>query len=285
MSDTPECTESDWVWRYGLRERKIGAPGQTEYDPVPLTKEDFLHPRVGDRFTNSPWHGDTALYLHDALASLDGFEEGADVVGKVGLDFGIDGLRPMCPDVTLLSGLKSAIPGSMCPLALKALGATPELVIEVTYHLIRDVDLVDKVSLYHRAGVKHYLIVDLNIIDEESVVGLILYRWDESGFVRVNSSEREAILPGPLEARLVVEGERVRMYTPDGEPVPTIRELHQRRRQLRQQLALAEATRAEQQRQILEMQQKTENRRMEDRALQTRLQAALAELARVKGQP
>lgn len=220
----PERTDHNWVFRYGLREVWVGTAGQRDYEPKPLTKEEFIHPQPDDHIGSLPWHNNTAAYLHAVVEDATDGEAGAEAVIRAGLDFGVEGLRPMCPDVALLRGLASPIP-NQCPLHLSSLGATPELVVEVTYHLIRDVDLVDKVPLYHRAGVRHYLIVDLELVAKSPRIQFILYRWTPERFVRVNAPSDNLTRMGPLNAWLGKEGDDIRAYDQAGRLVPTFDEM------------------------------------------------------------
>ena len=54
-------------FKYGYREIQVkGSDGDIEYERVPLTLEDVLHPQFGDVHVLSEAHGDDCLYLRDA---------------------------------------------------------------------------------------------------------------------------------------------------------------------------------------------------------------------------
>ncbi|MGL4555234.1 MAG: Uma2 family endonuclease [Gemmataceae bacterium] len=177
-------THDAWSFRYGYRlvKREV-RPGRCEIVEVPLTREQYLHPEVEDRFMVKPRHVAGSSFVAAVLEAALNSKPVAVVLSEVDVNFG-HGIRAMRPDVTFLTHLKGPIPGHRCPLDLPSLGAVPTLVLEVTYALTRDADLEDKVHLYHRGGVRHYLIVDLNVEAGVPQIQFVSYRWTPERFVR-----------------------------------------------------------------------------------------------------
>ena len=224
MSRT-ERTDDDWVWRYGMREARFDEKaGQWVYDPRPLTREEFIHPQEGDRLLEVPGHTDTVDAFRWVMSWQTNEEEGTHILGKAGLDFGIPGLRAMCADLSLHRGLQREVPRWDCPILLPALGGRVDLVVEVTRSLSRDVDLVDKVPLYHQGGVGYYLMLDHGPEGVRDFVEAILYRWTPERFVRVEPTPTGRIWIDPLAVLLETKGDRFICYDLKGRRIPTMEE-------------------------------------------------------------
>lgn len=227
-----ERTDEDWIWRYGMRETAIGPDGVCRYDPRPLTREEFIHPQEGDRLLEDTRHHRTSHYLNEALQYLTADEVGTGVLSKVGLDFGAGGVRPMCADISLHRELKLPVPPTECPIRLSALGGIVDLVIEVTGWYTRDVDLEDKVPLYHRAGVLHYLVIDHGPEAEWDRGRLVLHRWTPERFVSVEPEPSGRLWVEPLRAWIEMQGQEAVMFDANWKRVPTWLELYRHKQRV-----------------------------------------------------
>ncbi len=175
------------AFRYGYRVQRVrDAGGREELRQIPLTLDDYLHPREGDLMTQGNPHERILTPLADLLRRwLEKIPE-VGVFSDVLFRWGVPDLPAQAPDVAVVRGLgrPKAVAGS---LDCKALGVSPCLAIEVvspTHKEIREKDTRDKVRIYERAGVTEYLIVDPAGYGRGEPFGLIGYRLDASGRYR-----------------------------------------------------------------------------------------------------
>ena len=168
----PEADPFRYGWRYV---RVTRADGTEELDQVPLTLEDVLHPEVGDIIVQSDPHDSDRAYLKAVSKARLEDEPTAVVLSDCQVDFNIPGVKPLCPDVAMFSGVRRRIAWSSFNVARE--GARPVLVIEVTSPETRGNDVGIKVDYYLRGRVPWYLIADVTIEEEgERRIELILYR-------------------------------------------------------------------------------------------------------------
>ncbi len=111
------------------------------------------------------------------------------VLSDCQVDFNIPGVKPLCPDVALFSGVRRRVAWSSFNVARE--GARPEMVIEVTSPDTRSNDVGIKVDYYFRGRVAWYLIADVTIEDEgERRIELILYRRTGRAYRRVPADDQ-----------------------------------------------------------------------------------------------
>ena len=177
-------------FRYGWRYVRITrADGTQELDQLPLTLEDVLHPEVGDIIVQSDPHDSDRAYLKAVSKARREDEPAVVVLSDCQVDFNIPGVKPLCPDVALFSGVRRRVAWSSFNVARE--GARPELVIEVTSPDTRSNDVGIKVDYYFRGRVAWYLIADVTIEDEgERRIELILYRRTGRAYRRVPADDQ-----------------------------------------------------------------------------------------------
>jgi Uma2 family endonuclease len=156
-SGLPDDELSDIV----LLQRWVERPdGRMELLEIPLTPEDFLNPRYGDKWLQGREHSELTLELFELLKRR--FEAQPDVVvmSDVQHRFGPRLDKP-CPDVSVVRGVRD--PGKIQDsFDVRKVGVRPCLLIEVVSPKdprIRRVDEEDKVQLYERVGIPEYLLV------------------------------------------------------------------------------------------------------------------------------
>ena len=111
------------------------------------------------------------------------------VLSDCQVDFNIPGVKPLCPDVALFSGVRRRVAWSSFNVAQE--GARPGMVIEVTSPDTRSNDVGIKVDYYFRGRVPWYLIADVTIEDEgERRIELILYRRTGRAYRRVPADDQ-----------------------------------------------------------------------------------------------
>jgi Uma2 family endonuclease len=165
VSTIPRTTDScqppppDDPYFYGFRERQERGPdGKKRLVSIPLTEEDVLHPLEGDHLTQNTPHQTDCLYLSDAIDLRLVGVAGTVRLSDCSVDLGLAGVRPVGPDVAVCLGVTSEGPWSSFSVAEE--GAMIALIVEITSPSTRRTDLEDKPSLYWRAGVQCYVIVD-----------------------------------------------------------------------------------------------------------------------------
>ena len=195
-------------FRYGWRYVRITRPdGTEEFDQVPLTLEDVLHPEEGDFIVQSDPHDRERTYLRTVSEARLEEDPTAVVLSDCRVDWNILGVRPLGPDLAVFFGVRRYIPWSTFDVAEE--GARPALVIEITSPETRNNDLEIKVNYYHRAGVPQYVIADVTVEDEEQRrVELIEYRHGPRGYRRFKPNKQGRIWLPAVELWLGLTRER-----------------------------------------------------------------------------
>jgi len=147
---------------------------------LPLTRELFLDPQLGDTMVQGEWHDITAVEIAGILRNH--FRSQTDVRVFHDMKHYLVPRKPApAPDVSVIRGLRPKRGWSS--FWVKKEGVRPCLLLEVVSPgpEARQADLVDKVELYRLAGIPEYLIVD----SPSGVTGLpfklLGYRLDAAG--------------------------------------------------------------------------------------------------------
>ncbi|MBW8876519.1 MAG: Uma2 family endonuclease [Acidobacteria bacterium] len=144
-----------------LLERWVERPdGQMEQLLVPLTPEDYLNPRFGDKWLQGRPHSEVTPDLADRLRRWFKPRREVLVLNDVRHKLG-PGLPNPSPDVSVIVGARNPALDLRTYDVVKQ-GVAPALIIEVISPIdarIRRVDEEDKVRHYQRAGVREYLLV------------------------------------------------------------------------------------------------------------------------------
>jgi colicin import membrane protein len=214
-------------YRYGWRYVRVRRPdGTIDFDQVPLTFEDLLHPQVGDFIVNDVAHHNDLDYLYGVFkARLKPVAE-AVVIADCQVDYNIPGVRPLGPDVAVFFGVKRDPGYNWSTFNVAAEKAQPALVIEVTSPDTRKRDLGIKVDYYHRGGVSLYVIADVKGRGTKRRVKLLGYRSVNGKYQAItpNAQGRIYLDPVGLWLGVTVNGpddiERLACFDPEtGEQV------------------------------------------------------------------
>ncbi len=177
-------------YRYGWRHVRITRRDGTEdFDRVPLTLEDVLHPEEGDVILQSDPHDKELAYLRSLSETRLKDNPRAVVLSDCLVDWNLPGIKPFVPDlVVFLDVLRRAL-WSTFDVAEE--GARPAMVIEVTSPSTRTNDIGPKVKYYKQAKVPLYVIADVRVENEdERRIEFIVYRRTAAGYRRSKLSER-----------------------------------------------------------------------------------------------
>jgi hypothetical protein len=146
-------------FRYGWRDiARQDADGSVVWERAPLTLLDVLHPQEGDYGVQSDAHTRRCAYLYDVIRARLAGDPTAVVLHDTLVDWGVPGLRPHAPDIAVFFGVRELKDWGIFD--LRAEGARPALVIEVTSPHTATLDRSNKLEEYDVAGVPLYVIVD-----------------------------------------------------------------------------------------------------------------------------
>ena len=212
----PALPDAD-PFRHGWRYVKVTRPdGKVEFDQVPLSMEDVLHPEEGDVNLQGDAHLEDCLYLKSAFMARLADNPGAIVLSDCRVDFSTPDVRPLGPDIGIFFDAKRH--NNWATFELAAEGARPILVIEITSPDYWDNDFVRKVDLYYRCGVPLYVIVDVSETKTTRHLDFYAFQTTPDGYEPIEVTDRRIWLE---EVGLWLEmseddlGERVSLYDPE----------------------------------------------------------------------
>jgi hypothetical protein len=90
-------------WRYL---RHLRRDGVEEFEQMPLTIEDVLHPQEGNISTHSLDHGRRNYYLYDVFLAQLADDPTAVVLHDVRISWDIPGLGAHGPDIAVIFGVR-----------------------------------------------------------------------------------------------------------------------------------------------------------------------------------
>jgi Uma2 family endonuclease len=195
-------------YRYGWRTVRVVGPGGTEsFEQVPLTSEDVLFPEIGDHIVQSDPHDVDVHYLKDVFNSRLDANPRAVVLSDCGVDWNLEGVRPLCPDVAAFDEVRERRPWKIFDVAAEE--ARPLAVVEVTSPNTRTNDVEAKFDFYHQARVPLYVIVDA-IVDDgvDRRLRLMAYDYTPAAYRQITPDERGWIWLEPVRLWLAVTKER-----------------------------------------------------------------------------
>jgi Uma2 family endonuclease len=224
---TPETDPFFYGSRYAPRKQ---ADGSVEYELVPLTPEDVLHPQIGDFIVNSHEHEQVCAYLFAIFKAFLAHDPSAVVLHNVLVKWGVRGMKGHGPDIAVFS----EVPQQQMWRSFNIWrdGGKPELVIEVTSLSTRQIDLVRKFEHYHRAGIPLYIIIDLVRTGQHPTATLTGYRHTPARYERIPLDERGWLWVGAIGLWLGIDRQKdqVACYHPDGTRINDYTEETQARR-------------------------------------------------------
>jgi Uma2 family endonuclease len=267
----------------GWREITTRRPdGTWEYQQIPLTLKDALHPREGDVILESNLHGRVCSYLRNVGETRLVGDPTALVLHDVGVYWDDPELDHHSPDISVIFGVRRH-KDNWKSFYVTEEGVRPKVLMEVVSPNTRENDVATKVGHYHQARVPFYIIIDRET--DDSPWKLIGYQYTPRKYVPMQTDERGRLWIEPLGIWLGVDGNRVICY--DGETdeeIPDYLALTEAR-EAEKARAEAERTRAEVEKERAEAaaaQAEAEKTRAE--TAENRLRELEAELARLRGQ-
>ncbi len=198
-------------YRYGWRyvSRRLDN-GDEEWEQVPLTLYDVLHPQAGDQVTHSDDHQRFCIYLYNVLTGQLVGVEGAIVLHDVRAAWDVPELGAHGPDIAVIFGVRERRNWGTFDVAQE--GPRPALVIEVTSPETRRLDLYDKVDAYDEAGVSLYIIIDTSTRKGVTTRRLLGYERTGAGYVSLAPDEAGRLWLEPVRLWLGLQDNQVVCY-------------------------------------------------------------------------
>src|SRR5436305_10133476 len=107
MQPTSAHSSSGQEFPYGWRYVKRSGPeGSEDWEQVPLTLEDVLHPQEGDVIPENSLHESDCRYLADVFSTRPLGPPQTKVTRDLLVHWGVEGVRNHSPDVGVFVGLK-----------------------------------------------------------------------------------------------------------------------------------------------------------------------------------
>lgn len=144
--------------------------GQPAYRIYELQGDDFLNPQPGDEFAHGELHDQTARVLGAMLHHHFRYSPNNSVHIRPKIIWTDETLAQPMPDITVVSNLADAqVQRPVLNIADEQAKAAPDAevavraIFEVTSPLLAHYDFDDKRTLYERAGVQEYWIIDTGL--------------------------------------------------------------------------------------------------------------------------
>jgi Uma2 family endonuclease len=156
----PPDTSTDDIAERGFRIVEVTqADGTIAQTWVPLTSEEFLHPKEGYHLPNSTFHDDIAGTVKELLTRRYANDETVGVFRDLLIKWDIAGLKDNCPDTFVAFGIRNKS-GNRTEFWVEEERTRPAFVLEVVSPKYRKEDREIKVMQYAQAQVQEYVIID-----------------------------------------------------------------------------------------------------------------------------
>lgn len=222
---------------------------------VPLTSEEFLHPKEGYHLPNSTFHDDIAGTAKELLTCRYANDDTVGVYRDLVIKWDRPDLADNCPDTFVAIGI-SKKQENRGQFVVATENAHPTLIIEVVSPRYRKEDREIKVLQYARAQVQEYVIIDRRRQRGQELDEILGYRLVEGHYQPITPDEEGRICCETVglwlsftEGRLIMEdvqtGERLltssELAAANQELAATNQELAAAKEQVERQAAEMEA--------------------------------------------
>jgi hypothetical protein len=188
-------------FRYGWRYVRVELPdGTVDFEQMPLTLEDVLHPEVGDFIVQTDGHDNDLNYLKDVFKTRLAADPTAAVLSDTRVDWHLPGVKPVGPDVAIFLGVMNFRDWATFDVAEEK--AKPLLVVEVTSPDTRSNDFGKKFDYYKQAKVPFYVIADVLEQGDDREIDLLVYRHTGRAYRRIQPDSQGRSLLAPLRLLL-----------------------------------------------------------------------------------
>jgi Uma2 family endonuclease len=249
--DQEDLPPPDDPFRYGFRYVERTRNGITDWEQVPLTLEDVLHPQMEDYVNQTDSHYRLCHYLYTVLRATFQHRPDVMVMHDLIVNWNVKGMKGHVPDVAVFADVGERPQRTAFDMA--TFGGRPLFIIEVTSPSTRHLDVDSKrrggktkFRHYARVGVPLYLIVD----EARCVPGAALPIY---GYTLTEDSTYAPMLPD-AQGRLWVEpaglwlgtvGDTVAWFDEDGRQIGDYEDIEAARREAEARTEAIEAARRE----------------------------------------
>ena len=198
-------------FRLGWRIRpRITLEGKIEYERIPLTAYDILHPQENDFRVHNNEHRLFCRYLDNVISAQVAHIPGAIVLHDTRVAWDTPDLEPHGPDIALIFNVRED--KKWGTFYVTSEGTRPTLIIEVTSPETRRLDLEDKIDEYAQAGVQYYIIVDAHQSRRQPDYRLLGYELTPDGYVDLEPDARGWLWVEPARIWLSLRDEVLECY-------------------------------------------------------------------------
>jgi colicin import membrane protein len=256
-------------WRYLPR---VDERGRQQYDMIPLTEEDILHPRLDDHVTQNQPHIVDFVYLFYTFKLVLRHRADALVLGDHLIKWDIPGMRGHGPDIAVVFGIQ---PNEVRPDSFDVAqhGVGPELIIEITSRSTRRNDLTVKPGHYWRCQVPYFVIVDQLPRQRQGQrqLRILGYQLGKRAYRQMRLNARGRLWLETVQLWLGHEDGRVVCYDKQGQPIADRQEEAQARLEAEQRAEQEAQARREAEQQLHQAMQQAEQAQSEVARLQQEL--------------
>lgn len=211
----------DYGYRYA---HEIGPDGKRRLIMVPLTRDDVIHPQLGDYQLHNDPHQVFCHYLYAVFKAQLHTDPSATVFQDTGIFWDDPKLRHNSPDVTVILGVKKQRRWTSFYVAEE--GVRPEIVLEVTSPETWSIDLRDKPHIYEQARVPYYVIVLTDRKTGTRPERLIGYQLTSDGYVTMEADDNGWLWLAPVRLFIGIRGRQVECYEANGKRMGSYSEVN-----------------------------------------------------------
>jgi Uma2 family endonuclease len=207
-------------WRYV---RHTDVEGGDQFDQIPLTLEDVLHPQEGDFIVHSEAHERHNLYLYDVFGAQMANDPSAVILHDVRVAWDIPGLKAHRPDPAVIFGVRERKNWSTFDIATE--GVRPTVIVEITSPETAALDRSAKLEEYNLARVPLYLIVDTLTYAGQPRLLVLGYQQGPHGYQPIAADDNGRLWLDPLRLWIGVTNNEIVCYDETGHPLGDYRTL------------------------------------------------------------
>ncbi|MEM7126135.1 MAG: Uma2 family endonuclease [Chloroflexota bacterium] len=207
--------DEDDPFRYGWRFiEMVDEKGRFEYEQIPLTLEDLLHPQEGDFRVQTRQHIKTCVNLQTILPRRLTDWPHAVVLYDHRVDWNIPGIKAFGPDITVVLDAEKH-PEMKGTYVSGEDGIPPTMVIEVTSRSTRSQDFFEKPELMQRIGLPYYYVIDIaRVKRNRRIYGYEL--TEEGHYVGIRPNVHGWVWMEPVSLWLGLQDGKAECYDADG---------------------------------------------------------------------
>ncbi len=216
-------TKSQNPFEFGFRFETSGAM-------IPLTEDDLLHPREGDKVMEKDEHDADRAYLKYVFKSRTAKKPEVRVFSDHGIDFQRGDVQPLSPDIAVLVGepLEWVDQGAVFPVA--DMNSHIRCIIELTSKSTRRTAMVRKAPLYYRGGVPLYIIADMPYSEIKRPRGLLPFKAGAKEYELLPLDSHGRFWLEVIGVWLAIENGRIVCFDADGKRIGDYTTVDEQRR-------------------------------------------------------